>query len=367
MALKDLIILLVEDDPVFRRIVASFLDSRGATVIEADDGEQGLEKFKQRAFDIVLADLSMPIMGGLVMLKKMSEINPRTPSIVISGNQVMADVVEALRIGASDYLVKPVSDLFLIENAIKQCLDEKHTKDVQLEDIEELSYQELQDNLALLEQNAEAAKSVQQQLFPPSQINYLTAKIDYSLFKTDEVSAYFIDTVNVGDKHLVMYMAHFHPQDNRAAFASVLLKSFVNQKLKLFRNGTTQAIIEPYNMLTYLNERMTKSGLDICIDIVYVVVELTQYRASIAQAGQGLRCYIRNNEGLTPLALSDSLQLGILDWGHPSAQFRTLMPGEQLCISSSKPAHKQMLLENQFHGLVYDTQTPTGGYVQLSF
>jgi len=367
MALEELVILLVEDDPVFRKIVATFLNNRGATVVEANDGEQGLEKFKQFAFDIVLADLSMPIMGGLDMLKQMSELNANIPSIVISGNQVMADVVEALRIGASDYLVKPVSDLYLIENAIKQCLESVISKEVHLEDIEELSYQELQDNLVLLEQNEEAAKSVQQQLFPPSQINYLTAKVDYSLFKSDEVSAYFIDTVNVGDKHLVMYMAHFHPQDNRAAFASVLLKSFVNQKLKLFRNGTTAAIIEPYKMLSYLNERMTKSGLDICIDIAYVVVELTQYRASIAQAGNGLRCYIRNQQGLTPLALPDSLQLGILDWGHPSAQFRTLMPGEQLCIASNKPEHKQMLLENQFHGLAYDKQIPTGGYVQLSF
>lgn len=367
MALKDLVILLVEDDPVFRQIVANFLDSRGATVIEADDGEQGLDRFKKYGIDIILADLSMPIMGGLMMLKKMSEINPSVPSIVISGNQVMADVVEALRIGASDYLVKPVADLFLIENAIKQCLDERHMKDVQLEDIEELSYQELEENLALLEQNAEAAKSVQQQLFPPSQINYPTAKIDYSLFKTDAVSAYFIDTVNVGDKHLVMYMAHFHPQDNRAAFGSVLLKSFVNQKLKLFRDGSTLAVIEPYNMLRYLNERMNKSGLDIFIDIVYIVVELTQYRASIAQAGHGLRCYIRNNEGLMPLALPDSLQLGILDWGQPSSQFRNLMPGEKLCISSSAPEHKQMLLADHFSGLTYDTQTPSGGYVQLSF
>lgn len=158
MALNELVVLLVEDDPVFRRIVASFLDSRGATVLEADDGEQGLDKFKQYTVDIVLADLSMPIMGGLVMLKKMSEINPSVPSIVISGNQVMADVVEALRIGACDYLVKPVADLFLIENAIKQCLDDRHMKDVQLKDMEELSYQELQDNLVLLEQNAEAAK-----------------------------------------------------------------------------------------------------------------------------------------------------------------------------------------------------------------
>ncbi|MGE6648205.1 two-component system response regulator [Shewanella colwelliana] len=367
MALKDLSILLVEDDPVFRSIVAAFLSNRGAQVVEADDGQQGLERFSQSDFDVVLADLSMPILGGLDMLKQMIKRKPNTVAIVISGNQVMADVVEALRVGAVDYLVKPVSDLCIIENAILQNLSGSLEQDVKIDDLEELSYQELEEHLSLLEQNAQAAKSVQQQLFPPSEIDYPKAKIDYSLFKSDEVSAYFIDSANVGDQYLIMYMAHFHPQDNRAAFASVLLKSFVNQKLKLFRNGSTQTVIEPFNMLSYLNERMNKSGLDIYVDIIYSVVELSHYRASIAQAGKGLRCYIRNDEGLMPLALPDSLQLGILEWGQPSTQFRNLMPGESLCIVSSIAEHKQMLLDNQFHGLTYDTTTASGGYVQMSF
>ncbi|MCL1040910.1 MULTISPECIES: response regulator [Shewanella] len=367
MALEDLVILLVEDDPVFRSIVAAFLVNRGATVVEADDGQQGLEKFSQQDFDIVLADLSMPILGGLDMLKQMIKRKPDTLSIVISGNQVMADVVEALRVGASDYLVKPVNDLCLIENAIRQCVGGSSQQDVQLEEFDELSYQELEEHLSLLEQNAEAARSVQQQLFPPSVIDYPKAKIDYSLFKHDEVSAYFIDSVNVGEQYLIMYMAHFHPQDNRCAFASVLLKSFVNQKLKRFRSGETETIIEPFNMLSYLNERMSKSGLDIYVDIVYAVVELTHYRASIAQAGKGLRCYIRNEEGLMPLALPDALQLGILEWGQPSTQFRNLMPGESLCVVSSIAEHRDMLLNNEFVGLSYSPEVAAGGYIQMSF
>ncbi|NMH65586.1 response regulator [Shewanella salipaludis] len=365
MALKDVAVLLVEDDPVFRQVVASFLCSRGASVCEAADGEQGLSKFSQQRFDVVLADLSMPVMGGLDMLKAMSGLDARVPSIVISGNNVMADVVEALRLGASDYLVKPIPDLYIIEQAINQCLAEVTHTDPVLSQLEELSYQELNDNLALLEQNAQAAKSVQQQLFPASNISYPHAKIDYSLFKDNDISAYFIDSTMVGSEHLILYMAHFHPEDNRAAFGCVLLRSFVNQKLKLFRNGLSKTIIEPFNMLSYLNERMVKSGLDIYVDIIYISIELTKFRAGIAQAGQGLRCYLRNNEGLSPLALPESLQLGILDWGKPSIQFRTLMPGEQLCIATHDPLHKRLLLQNQFKGLVYDVNIPAGGFIQL--
>ncbi|QQX81791.1 response regulator [Shewanella sp. KX20019] len=366
MALKGLTILFVEDDPVFRKIVTAFLESRGAIVIEADDGEVGLNVFKKQRFDIVVADLSMPKLGGLEMLKAMNKYSPGTPSIIISGNQVMADVIEALRHGASDYLVKPVADLFLIENSVLESINSSLEASLQIDELESLSYLELNQNLELLEQSEQAAKSVQQQLFPPSRIEYVKAEIDYSLFNTNEVSAHFIDTAMLDDTHIMMYMAHFYPHDNRAAFASVLLKSFVNHKLKRYRNSLSTVIAEPFNMLTYLNDRMTKSGLDIFVDMTYVVIDLSSYRVAIAQAGSEFRCYLRNSEGLTPLALADSLQLGVMNWGNPSIQFRTLMPGEQLCILTNVSEHKLQLLNNQFHGLVHDTSMPPGGYIQLS-
>lgn len=366
MVLNGVSILLVEDDPVFRQIVATFLSGRGADVAQASDGEQGLSIFKQQRFDIVLADLSMPKLGGLDMLKEMTKLEPLIPSIVISGNNVMADVVEALRIGASDYLVKPVSDLFIIEQAIRQALHKILGDEPIQAEIDALSRQELSDNLALLEQSVEAAKQVQQQLFPASNISYPVAKVDYSLFKDSDISSYFIDSTMVGNDHLIMYMAHLYPEDNRAAFACVLLRSFVNQKLKNYRSGQSKTIIEPFNMLSYLNERLVSSGLDITVDIIYISIELTKYRAAIAQAGRGLRCYLRNDQGLSPLAISDSLQLGLLDWGKPSIQFRTILPQEQLCIATSGPIHKQNLLENKFKGLVYDRHIPAGGFMQLS-
>lgn len=365
MALNDISVLLVEDDPVFRQLVSSFLLGRGAKVTQAEDGEQGLVCFKQTQFDIILADLSMPRMGGLDMLKEMAKLDPITPSIVISGNQVMADVVEALRLGASDYLVKPVSDLFTIEQAIKQSLLSP-TDSLDESALEAISMSELSDNLALLEQNTEAAKSVQQQLFPLSCIEYPKAKVDYSLYLADDVSAYFIDSAQAGSEHLIVYMAHFHPHSNRCAFASVLLRSFVNEKLKAFRNGTSQAVIEPFNMLSYLNDRMAKSGLDIYVDIIYVAIELTQFRAGIAKAGHDLKCYLRNSEGLSPLALADSLQLGMLDWGAPSIQFRSLVAGETLCIATNHESHRGKLLESEFNGVTYNPKFPQGGFLQIS-
>ncbi len=366
MALSGISILWVEDDPVFRQIVAAFLSGRGAQVVQAGDGEQGLTLFKQQHFDMILADLSMPKLGGLDMLKEMSKLEPLVPSIVISGNNVMSDVVEALRVGACDYLIKPVPDLYIIEQAIKEGLRRQPSDDAIQAEFDALSNQELNDNLILLEQSVEAAKQVQQQLFPASNVSYPKAQIDYSLFKNSDISSYFIDSTMVGTDHLVMYMAHLYPEDNRAAFACVLLRSFVNQKLKSYRSGLSDTIIDPFSMLSYLNERLTQSGLNIAVDIVYIVIELTKYRAAIAQAGKGLRCYLRNAQGLSPLALADSLQLGVVGWGKPSTQFRTILPQEQLCISTSDSLHQQYLLADKFKGLVYEPKMAAGGFMQLS-
>ncbi|WP_144209888.1 response regulator [Shewanella donghaensis] len=380
MALTNVTVLLVEDDAVFRQLLADFLSQQGAVVFQANDGEEGVAVFSQHLvdIDIVIADLSMPRLGGLGMLKQIVKLNPAVPSIVISGNNVMADVVEALRYGASDYLVKPVADLSIIELAIEQAIapqqnqfdvidfNDSHAVINSAANMsEDLSYQELIDNFSLLEHSAEAAKSVQQQLFPASDIRYPQASIHYSLCKNSDVSAYFIDSTMVGDKHLIMYMAHFHPEDNRAAFGCVLLRSFVNQKLKEYRNSISNTLIEPFNMLSYLNERMANSGLSLNVDMVYVCVELEQYRVAIGQAGSGLRCYLRNSKGLAPIAISESLPLGTVEWNKPSMQFRSLLPEETICIASNDAKQRQRLLNDQFDGLFYNVDLSAGGFMEL--
>ncbi|AZG74105.1 response regulator [Shewanella livingstonensis] len=371
MALTDVEILFVEDDPIFRGVVTDFLQAQGARVQQACNGNEGIVLFSHAIFDIVIADLSMPGLDGLSMLKQMQDINPAIPAIVISGNDVMSDVVEALRIGASDYLIKPIADLLIIEQAIVQALMTASTPmnvsgQSHLQEMNELSYQELTDNVFLLEQNAQAAKSVQQQLFPASHVYYPKADINYSLFKNNDVSAYFIDSTMVGEDHLIMYMAHFSPEDNSAAFGCVLLRSFINQKLKLFRNGLSNTLIEPDNMLAYLNDRMVKSGLHINTDIIYVCIDLSQYRLLIGQSGKGLRCYLRNGNDLTPLALPESAPLGCSLWGKPSMHIRTLLRDEQICIGTHLHEHKQQLLENRFTGLVYQSDIKAGGFIQLA-
>lgn len=116
-------ILCIDDDQLILKMLGCYLDELGYDVSMASDGEQGLEKFAVVQPDIVLVDLRMPKVDGFEVLGKLSTEAPNVPLLVISGEGEMADVIQALRLGAWNYLTKPVNNLWLIQHAIEQALD----------------------------------------------------------------------------------------------------------------------------------------------------------------------------------------------------------------------------------------------------
>ncbi|WP_133407591.1 response regulator [Parashewanella tropica] len=365
MALPNISVLLFEVDSIESESITEYLTEQGCVCFSAMTIESAAQVLKTEPVDLVIADLSLPSSCGLDLIAEIPLISPRTHSIVISGNNVLSDVLEAIRLGASDYLCKPIDDMLVLESAIQQTLVGYVETDAPMALLDELSYQEFDDHIASIEQNSHAVDHIQQQLFPSAEVNFPNAQVSYSIFKHAEISNYLIDSTLVGEKYLMVYMAHFQPENKATAFASVTLRSLVNQKLQAFRVGKSQSVIEPFNMLSYLNDRIVKSGLDVLIDMIYVIVDLNNYRTAIAQAGHGLRSYIRNSEGLMPIAISDSMQIGVQNWVRTGTQYRTLNRGENFCISTSKPEHKPLLLSNKFTGLVKNEAVPTGGYVEV--
>jgi signal transduction histidine kinase len=117
------IILTIDDDRSVRESLANFLEDFGFIVLQAADGAEGLEVFAARRPDLVLVDLRMPRMDGLEVLARVREDAPEVPIMVVSGAGDIRDVVEALRRGAWDYLVKPVQDMNILLHSVQTCLD----------------------------------------------------------------------------------------------------------------------------------------------------------------------------------------------------------------------------------------------------
>lgn len=101
-------VLVVDDSGTMRKIILRSLNALGVTdIMEAGDGSDALELFKQHQFEVVLTDWNMPRMTGLELLKAIRGSGSTVPVILITTEAEKGRVLEAVQAGVSDYLVKP--------------------------------------------------------------------------------------------------------------------------------------------------------------------------------------------------------------------------------------------------------------------
>ncbi|ELL3200724.1 response regulator transcription factor [Campylobacter jejuni] len=105
---KELIILVVEDEIKTRESLINVLSERFSKVIGAQNGDEGLKKFKKFKPDLVITDIAMPIMDGLDMAREIKEISDDVPIVVLSPYSEKERLLRSIDIGIDKYLIKPI-------------------------------------------------------------------------------------------------------------------------------------------------------------------------------------------------------------------------------------------------------------------
>ena len=116
-------ILIIDDEDSLRGSMKSFLEDFGFNVIDADNGRTGLELFEKEKPDLVLCDLRMPQIDGLEVLAQITKKNVQIPIIIVSGAGKISDTVEALRLGAWDYIIKPILNMNILYHAVNMAFE----------------------------------------------------------------------------------------------------------------------------------------------------------------------------------------------------------------------------------------------------
>ena len=106
-AKQTLQLLIVEDDDEFREMAAEFMARRGHTVTAARGGSEALAECRRTDFDVAILDMNMPGMTGLEVLDRLREASPGTEVLMLTGQGTIETAVQAMKLGAHDYLTKP--------------------------------------------------------------------------------------------------------------------------------------------------------------------------------------------------------------------------------------------------------------------
>src|SRR5262245_50033808 len=116
-------VLVVDDEEGIRRTLASVLDDEGFTVDTAASGEECLAAFERRVFSCILLDVWLPGIDGITTLERVKASHPETAVIMISGHGNIETAVRATRLGALDFIEKPLQierTVLAIRNALRQ-------------------------------------------------------------------------------------------------------------------------------------------------------------------------------------------------------------------------------------------------------
>ncbi|MEJ5243339.1 MAG: HD domain-containing phosphohydrolase [Desulfomicrobiaceae bacterium] len=107
-------VLVVDDEPALRRSVRAYLEDLDHQVLEAENGQMALEILASTPVDVALVDLNMPVLDGYAVIEAARQRHPEMPTVVISGVGVVEEALRAVRLGAWDYITKPIRNFDLL-------------------------------------------------------------------------------------------------------------------------------------------------------------------------------------------------------------------------------------------------------------
>lgn len=268
-------LLLIDDDEVVRASLAAYLEDSGFSVLQANNGLQGLDVFEASRPDLIICDLRMPQMGGLELIRKINEQSQETPVIVLSGAGVMSDAVEALRLGAADYLIKPLEDLAVLEHSVARALDRSRLvrENMRYREKLETANRELEASLHLLQEDQNAGRQVQMNMLPVNPWVSDGYRFEHQIIPSLYLSGDFVDCFRVDEHRLAFYLADVSGHGASSAFVTVLLKFMTTRLMFESRRGGVLPDFKPSQVLSHINRGLLNCKLGKHVTMVGGVID----------------------------------------------------------------------------------------------
>ncbi len=264
-------ILIIEDEAVFRMTLGAYLRGKNFLVLEAKNGAEGLAGVAMFQPDVVLCDLHMPGMPGYQVIRCIHHRYPFLPIIVISGIIKFDEVTQALREGACDYLLKPITDWNIVEEAIQQCKSCNEPEN---------HYQELQKHRSLLRKDDYTSTKLMQMMQKSSPFSFGSWQIDF----LSTTPLLYVDFYPV-DNALMVVVVELYAGMLDVAFVAAMIKFLLDPPYREYQENENQIFDSPCRVLEYLNWHICQSGILCNLNCSVLLLSDQQETVHFANAG----------------------------------------------------------------------------------
>lgn len=281
-------VLIIDDDESIRTMLSAYLRSQDYTTSAAGDGQSGIRFCRETPPDLVVCDLRMPGTDGLHVLSELSESHPELPVIIVSGTADLGDAVQALRLGAWDYVTKPIFDFAVLDHALARALERARllAENRAYRSRLEATNERLENSLRQLEQDEASGRRIQFTLLPERRVRFGEFECSRFLKTSSFLSGDFTDYFTIDGSRFAIYIADVSGHGVSSAVITVMLKSYVGRHLENYRRYADSTIRDPASLLAAINRDLLASRHGKYLTMFYGVVDLERNWMQFANGGQ---------------------------------------------------------------------------------
>jgi len=281
-------VLIIDDNPDRAAAMASFMASSGYnTQLVTDVTTSTYSLGPDSELDVILCELDLRGFSWIDALQVLREMDVQVPAIMFCDVAEADRIMTALRLGASDFFLRPVEDKAALLRSIERCVRQRRLRrELQESRLKlEAANKELRSTVKMLEQDQQAGRQVQLRMLPTTQMVLKDYEFSHTVIPSLYLSGDFTDYFTVGKNHVLFFIADVSGHGSSSAFTTVLLKNLFARKRSDYLRRDDDTIMHPVAMLQLVNKELLDLGVDKFATMVVGLLDMQKNTLHYSIAG----------------------------------------------------------------------------------
>ncbi len=301
-------ILVIEDDQAVRAPVASALALLNFRVVLASNPDEGIERFHSACPDLVIIDIHLPEANSFDTLQQLLDLAPDLPIIVLAERGNSDDLMRALRLGVSDYLILPLADDVMLAHSVNNSLRRARLleENSRIRKKLELINTEMEERIEIFRQDQQAGRHVQVNMLPVPPQTIGCYLFNHRVIPSLYLSGDTVDYKLISRHEILFYIADVSGHGSSSAFITILLRFRIEQMRREYLRGRFTGNFTPAKILALLNRDLLDSGLDKHITLFMGILDDTSNSLTYSVAGHHPLPFLYQNGEAGPIPVASS-------------------------------------------------------------